>query len=186
MFDSEFWIAMLGQGNGVVEYLLVLVLYGAMFLLIRHGSSRLELSARKSFWILALAWGPGIFVGNYLCYLVGVMGFLPWLNNAFHTLIWIALCLGWLYAGVHKRPMMQQVPLFIIFSFLVKIGELMLLGSWHFDHFFGIRSLCGLNDPLTYIIGWSVMDGLYPAISVAILGLARRFTTGIIRPGAGT
>lgn len=171
----------LGRGNGLVEYAGVLVLYGAMFLLIRHGSRNIELNQRKSAVILGTVWAMSIFVGNYICYLVGVMGFLPWLNNAFHTWIWIGVCLTWLYMGLYKRPLLQQIPLFIIFSFIVKIGELVLLGTWDFPHFFWIDSVFGLEDPLTYIIGWSVMDGLYPPISIAILRLASRVTDGIIR-----
>ncbi len=165
--------SMLGVGNDLVDYLLLLLFYGAMFLLIRHGARGVELNFRKNYLVLFLGWGPGVLVGNYLFYLIGIMSFLPWLNNAFHTIIWIGLCLGILYAGVYRRPLLEQIPLFIIFSFLVKMAEHLLLGTWEHDNFFGI------DGNAAYIVGWSIMDGLYPLISVAGLKLVGRFVDGV-------
>lgn len=167
---------LLGAGNGLLDYLPVLLFYGAMFLLIRYGNRRVELNFRKTFWILFFGWGFGVFIGNYLFYQIGIMSFLPWLNNAFHTLIWIGLCLGFLYAGCYRKPIAEQVALFVIFSFLVKVAERTLLGTWELDHFFGI------DGNRSYIIGWSLMDGLYPFISVLGLRIVSRFTPGVVVP----
>ena len=168
--------SLLGHGNTLFDYLLVLLFYGAMFVLIHYGSRRVELNFRKTFLILYIGWGFGVFIGNYLFYLIGIMSFLPWLNNAFHTLIWIGLCLGFLYAGCYRRSIPEQVALFVIFSFLVKVAERTILGTWELDHFFGI------DGNWSYIIGWSLMDGLYPFISAIGLRLVSRFTSGVIVP----
>lgn len=164
----------LGAGNDLFDYLLVLLFYGAMFVLIRYGTRRVELNFRRTFWVLYICWGFGVFIGNYLFYLIGIMSFLPWLNNAFHTLIWIGLCLGFLYAGCYHRPIIEQISLFVIFSFLVKVAERLILGTWEHDNFFGI------DGNWAYIIGWSLMDGLYPLISMALLTPLGRFVDGIV------
>lgn len=168
--------SMLGIGNDLFDYLLLLLFYGAMFLLIRHGVRGVELNFRKNYLVLFLGWGLGVFVGNYIFYLIGIMSFLPWLNNAFHTLIWIGLALGYLYAGVYRRPLFEQISLFIVFSFLVKMAEYLLLGTWEHDNFFGI------DGNAAYIVGWSIMDGLYPLISMAGLKFVGRFVDGVWSP----
>ena len=158
---------LLGPGNRLLDYALVLLVYGALFILMRYGNRRVELNARRLFWIVAFCWGVGVFIGNYLFYLIGIMSFLPWLNNAFHTLIWIGLCLSFLYVGCMRRPLWEQILLFIIFSFIVKIAERWLLGTWEHDNFFGI------DGNWAYIIGWSVMDGLYPVINLMVMRALR-------------
>ncbi|MGE3801818.1 MAG: hypothetical protein AB7H80_12435 [Candidatus Kapaibacterium sp.] len=167
---------LLGAGNTLFDYLLVLLVYGAMYLLIRNANRRVELNFRKTFWILYVGWGFGVLVGNYLFYLIGIMSFLPWLNNAFHTLIWIGLCLSFLYAGCYRKPVIEQVALFVIFSFIVKVAERMILGTWELDNFFGI------DGNWAYIIGWSCMDGLYPFISIVGLRLVSRVSIGVVVP----
>jgi hypothetical protein len=47
---------LLGPQNSVVDYLAVLAVYGALFLVMRHANARIELNFRKSFWILSLDW----------------------------------------------------------------------------------------------------------------------------------
>src|SRR5215212_4006518 len=148
-----------GAGNTVVDYLATLAVYAALFILMRYGNETVELNFRKTFWILFAGWGAGVFLGNYLFYLLGFMSFLPWLNNFIHTFIWIGLCLSFLYAGAYKRPLLEQAALFAIFSFIVKWAERAILGTWEMDHFFFIQG------NLAYITGWSLMDGLYPIIS---------------------
>ncbi len=49
----------------------------------------------------------------------------------------------------------QQLVLFAIYSLAVKFAENKVLGTWEFDHFFFI------DGNLAYIIGWSLVDGLY-------------------------
>jgi len=166
----------LGFSNGIADYLLVLVVYGALFILMRYGNETVELNFRKTFWILFAGWGIGVFIGNYIFYLLGFMSFLPWLNNFFHTFIWIGLCLSFLYAGAHKKALWEQVALFAIFSFIVKWAERSLLGTWDLDHFFFIQG------NMAYITGWSLMDGLYPIISAFGLKLISKFATGVVTP----
>ena len=164
----------LGPGNGLLEYALVLLVYAALFLIMRHAQAHVELNFRRTYWILFWGWGIGTFVGNYALYRLGVMSFLPWLNNFLHTFVWIGLCLGFLYAGAYRRPAVEQFLLFAIFSFIVKVAERTILGTWDLDHFFFIRG------NLAYLIGWSLMDGLYPALSRLALRVLRRFIPGVM------
>lgn len=166
----------LGAGNGPPDYLLVLLFYGAMVVLMRYGNARMPPAFHRTWIALLIGWGFGTFAANYLLYRAGVMSFLPWLNNALHTFVWIGVCLGFLYAGAHRRPMIEQFALFAIFSFLVKHAEHALLGTWEHPSFFGI----GGNE--AYIIGWSLMDGLYPVISLLGLKLLSNVVSGLIVP----
>jgi hypothetical protein len=166
----------LGAGNTIADYLAVLAVYGALFIVMRYANERVELNFRKTFWILFAGWSAGVFLGNYLFYLLGVMSFLPWLNNFFHTFVWIGLCLSFLYPGAYRRPLWEQFALFAIFSFIVKWAEHTILGTWELDHFFFIEG------NLAYIIGWSLMDGLYPVISAFGLKLISKFVRGVITP----
>jgi hypothetical protein len=168
--------SILGAGNTLYHYGLVLLVYAMMFLLIRFGTRRVELNFRRSYWYLAIGWGVTIFVGNYLCYLAGVMSFLPWLNNLVHTFLWIGLCLSFLYAGSYRYPMWEQMALCIIVSLIVKVAERLLLGTWEHPHFFGI------DGNAAYIIGWSVMDFLYPVVSLLFLRLVGRIDRDVFVP----
>ena len=168
-------LELLGAGNGAAHYALVVAVYAMLFLLMRPLQPRVPLSFRRTYWTLYLAWAPTIFVGNYLCYRAGVMSFLPWLNNALHTFVWIGLCLGFLYAAVRDRSPLEQFALFAIYSFIVKYAEQRLLGTWEHPGFFGIRGNAA------YLIGWSLMDGLYPFISRAGLRVLGRVIPGVQR-----
>jgi len=171
---ASFW----GMGNGLGEYILVLLVYTAMVVLMRYAHPRVELNFRRTYWILCIAWGLGVFIGNYLFYLIRILSFLPWLNNALHAFVWIGLCLSFLYAGRYKKPIWEQCLLFIIFSFLVKVGEHWILGTWDLPYFFFIKG------NLAYLIGWSVLDGLYPYVSMVGLKWVSRFVQGVIVPQA--
>lgn len=162
--SPAFW----GAGNGPREYAILLAFYGMMFVLMRHGHDRVELNFRAAFVYLFVGWSLGTFAANYLLFRAGVMSFLPWLNNFMHTFVWIGLCLGFLYAGAHTKSFIEQFALFAIYSFLVKLAEHALLGTWEHDNFFGIRG------NMSYIIGWSLMDGLYPLVSRVGLQLVSR------------
>lgn len=168
--------AVLGAGNGALDYVLVLVMYGAMFVLMRFAAPRMDPAFRRTYWTLFFGWGIGTFVANYLLSLAGVMSFLPLLNNAFHTFVWIGLCLGFLYAEAHRHPLLEQFAVFAIFSFLIKVAENGLLGTWELNHFFGIPGNAA------YIIGWSLADGLYPVLSAFGLKLVSRAVSGLIVP----
>jgi len=167
---------LLGPRNSVVDYLAVLAVYAALFLVMRHASARIELNFRKSFWILFFVWSVGVFVGNYAFYRIGIMSFLPWLNNFLHTFVWIGLCLGFLYAGAFRKPFWEQFALFAIFSLIVKWAEREILGTWELDHFLFIEG------NLAYVIGWSLMDGLYPLLSAILLRIVSRFVKGVVSP----
>lgn len=167
----------LGTGNNITEYLLIIIVYAALFIIMRYANRRVELNFRKSFRILFWGWALGVFIGNYLFYLIGIMSFLPWLNNFFHTFIWIGLCLTFLYSGCYKKPLWEQFLLFTIFSFIVKAAERYFLGTWEHSYFFFI------NGNAAYIIGWSLMDGLYPFISMVGLRFIFKYFEGVLVPG---
>ena len=164
---------LLGAGNTWPDYLVILAGYGMLFLLMRHANPRIELSFRVSYTYLFVGWSTGTFVANYLLFRAGLMSFLPWLNNFVHTFVWIGLCLGFLYAGAHRKPLLEQCALFAIYSLLVKLAENAVLGTWEHDNFFGIPG------NTAYIIGWSLMDGLYPLVSMVGLRVIARFDRGV-------
>ncbi len=169
MTGEAFW----GAGNGPLQYLIVLIGYGALFVVMRSIHARLDPDFKRSYIALGIGWFIGTFIANYLLFKVGAMSFLPWLNNFFHTFIWIALCLGFLYGGVHRRSGLEQFALFAIFSFIVKWMEYTVLGTWEHDHFFFIKG------HVAYVLGWSLADGLYPVLSAAGLKLLGQFVTGL-------
>jgi hypothetical protein len=166
----------LGKGNSLIDYLFILLIYASLFIIMRYANRRIELNFRSTFRILFWGWAAGVFIGNYLFYLLGIMSFLPWLNNFFHTFIWIGLCLGFLYAGCYKNPLWEQFLLFAIFSFFVKAAERYFLGTWEHSHFFFIQG------NTAYIIGWSLMDGLYPFVSIAGLKLVSKISKNAYIP----
>jgi hypothetical protein len=165
---------LLGPSNILLDYVYVLAIYGALFLLMRHGHRSVELNFKRSYWILFLGWSISVFIGNYILFRIGLMSFLPWLNNFIHTFIWIGLCLGFLYAGSHRKPLIEQFALFAIYSFIVKRAEREILGTWEMDHFLFIRG------NMAYIIGWSLMDGLYPVISLLGLKVVAKYVKGVV------
>jgi hypothetical protein len=170
---SDRW---LGRGNTLGDYAVLLLFYGALAIVMRYGHRRVEPAFRKTYGVLAVGWGVATFVANYALYRFGWMSFLPWLNNFMHTAIWIGLCLGFLYAGAYERPWLEQFLLFAIFSFIVKAAEQKLLGTWELDHFFALKGNAA------YLLGWSVLDGLYPTISAFAIRILRRRIPGLVDP----
>lgn len=153
----------LGAGNPWYDYLLVLVVYLMMFELMRYGRPHVELSYRYTRCFIAVTLGPIVFLANWLLYLAGAMSFLPWANNVAHALVWVGIGLSFLYAGARDLPAWEQFALFAIFSFVVKVAEHLILGTWEHDNFFGIPG------QITYMIGWSVLDGLLPFVIPLVL-----------------
>lgn len=170
----------LGPANTLLNYAIVVLLYGALFVVMQHAYPWVELNFRKSFTVLFWGWSVGVFIGNYVFFLLGFMSFLPWLNNALHTFVWIGLGLGFLYAGCYWKPLWMQCVLFAIFSLVVKAVEHDILGTWEMDNFFGLKG----ND--MYIVGWSLMDGLYPIISMIGLRAVGWLVPGVMSPRAFT
>lgn len=166
----------LGSGNSLLAYGLVLLIYAGLWIAMRQPERTVDPAFRKSFMVLYVVWTIGIFTGNYLFYRLNIMSFTPWLNNVVHSFIWIGLCLTFLYAVSYKRPLWEQLVLFVIFSFVVKLTEHVILGTWEFDHFFFIEG------NLAYIIGWSIVDAAYPIGSPIALYIASRFITGVVTP----
>jgi hypothetical protein len=168
--------ALLGTGNGVAQYLELLLVYAALFVVIRYANDRVELNFRRTYWILFFGWGVATFLANYGLYRAGWMSFLPWVNNFLHTFVWIGLCLGFLYAGAYRRPWWEKFLLFATFSFIVKVAERLILGTWELPYFFFAQG------NLAYLIGWSLLDGLYPALSELCLRIIGRFVRGVVTP----
>lgn len=167
----------LGANNSLLDYALVLLIYGLMFLLIRYPKPKLELNYKANFFFLFGLWAFLMFTGNYLFYRLDVMAFLPWLNNAMHSIIWVGACLGWLYYCTHQRPMWEQFILFAFTSFIIKMAEYSILGTWNMESYLGIQS------PYAYIIVMSLVDGFYPIISRWLINaLSKRSTFGVYAP----
>lgn len=139
----------------------ILMLYAALFMIMRSIRKRIDNDEKGLFAFIGLMWASLVFVGNYLFYLIGIMSFLPWINNFLHTFVWIGGCLTWLYLGVReKEPMPVQCLHFATFSLIVKYAEQLLFGIWEHDHFFFV-----FKGNLAYVLGWSIMDGTYPIIT---------------------
>src|SRR5688572_4426420 len=164
-------------GAGLELYAILLAFYGGLFVVVQLGLERLPFSARSAYRVLFFGWALGTFFGNYAFYrFLGIMSFLPWLNNFLHTFVWIGLVLGWLYFASLNQPLWRRFVMFAAFSFAVKVAERQLLGSWDFPHFFGIYG------SWAYILGWSLADGLYPILSDAGLKLIARMRQGFHAP----
>ena len=88
----------------------------------------------------------------------------------------IGLCLTFLHAGSYNRPLWEQFVMFAIFSFVVKLAEHQILGTWEHDNWFGIPG------NLTYMLCWSVFDGLTPFASALGLRLAAPYIKGLVVP----
>ena len=153
--------------------LIVLGVYALLFLSFRAFARAPGPDERATRWFLGLGWGLATFVLNWLLSLIGALSFLPWIANALHTFVWIGFCLSWLYLGVRfTRGFLLQSALFAGFSLIVKVAERLLLGTWEHDHFLGL-----FRGNAAYIVGWSLLDGLYPAISLLVLrAVAQRAT----------
>jgi len=140
----------------------ILLVYFVLYLLIRgYRLSGLPQDEKKTLWILGACWAIIVFGGNYLLYRLGIMSYTPWLLNFIHCFIWIGLVLPYLHLSTRfTASVPRQILYFVAYSFIVKMAERQLLGAWEHDHFFWIFS-----GDFAYILGWSILDGLYPLIS---------------------
>jgi len=153
----------------------LLVVYGALFVIIRAIKPRVGSAERKTFFVIGGVWAVTVFVANYLLYRAGVMSFLPWINNFMHTFLWIGVCLTWLYLGVRgTQPMWLQFIMFAAFSLVVKYAEQFLFGTWELGHFFHV-----IRGNFAYVLGWSLADGLYPLLTLVGLRLIRGVIPGL-------
>jgi hypothetical protein len=154
----------------------LLLFYGALLVIIRLVKPTIDPAERRTFITIGALWAVAVFVANYLLYHAGVMSFLPWLNNFMHSFLWIGVCLSWLYLGVredHSLP--EQFVAFATLSLIVKVAERLLFGTWELDHFFHV-----FRGNFTYVLGWSLADGLYPPITLFGLRLLARRVPGLI------
>jgi hypothetical protein len=160
-----------------VRVIALLALYAALFFIIRFFSKpALGPADRKTFYTIGTLWAVIMLIGNYLLYRAGVMSFPPWLNNFLHTFLWIGVCLSYLYLAVREdQPMVVQCIPFVLFSLTVKYAEQMLFGTWELDHFFHV-----FRGNTAYVVGWSLVDGLYPLITLYGLRLLGRWVPGLI------
>ena len=165
--------ALLGPNNSWLDYLGVLGIYLLLFICIRAAWPRIELYWRTNYKVLFVFWFIAMFTGNYFFYLLGVMSFLPWLNNFLHTFLWIGFVLTWLYSGIHRNNIIEQFILFAGYSFIVKMAENMMLGSWEKDPFYF------LSGKYAYLIVMSIVDGFYAIISPIVLKLSSKFVPGV-------
>jgi hypothetical protein len=157
-----------GPSCTLMDYLLVLFIYLLVFLLIFYPKRTIELNSRNSFIVLYIFWSLAMFGGNYIGYRLGLMSFLPWLNNFIHSFGWVGFCLGWLYFSSRGLPWYYRFFLSAMFSFIIKFSEHSILGSWTFDPYFFF------TGSYAYIIIMSVVDGFYPLISDLLLRILNK------------
>ena len=146
-----------------IDYLLVLVVYGLIFLLVWYPKRKIELNSRCSFIVLYIFWSVAMFAGNYFGYLLGFMAFLPWLDNFIHSFGWVGFALAWLYFSTTGLPWYYRFFLSAMFSFIIKFSENFILGTWTFDPYFFF------TGKYTYIIIMALIDGFYPLVSDLLL-----------------
>lgn len=155
---------------------ILLLFYGALFIIISMHRVRLTEAERRTFILLGVSGAIIAFVSNYLLYRLGVMSFLPWINNALHTFIWIGIGFPYLFLGTREnQSLVVQFILFLTFSVIVKYAEQLLFGTWEFEHFFYV-----FRGNFAYIVGWSAVDGLYPVLVPMGLRMAGRFVPGVV------
>jgi len=143
----------------------VVGVYAALWLSFRIFTRSPDRAERTTGLVLGAGWALSTFVANWLLSLIGAMSFMPWITNALHTFVWIGVCLTWLYLGVRFRyGVLAQCGFFAGFSLVVKVAERLLFGTWEHEHFLWL-----VDGNAAYIIGWSLMDGLYPPISLMFL-----------------
>lgn len=157
----------------IVGILLIYILL--LVLILGYRKPAIDRDEFKTAIVAGILWAVSVFGGNYLFFKIGIMSYLPWVNNFLHTFIWIGSILTFLYFAIRgKFPLWQQMIYFAIFSLIVKFAESMIFGIWEHEHFFWI-----FKGNLAYIIGWSLMDGLYPVITKMGIRILGRFISGI-------
>jgi hypothetical protein len=159
-----------------LRVLALLLFYAALFVIIRAFKPGINRRESKTFFVIAGAWAISVFLANYLLFRLGVMSFLPWINNFMHTFLWIGICLSFLYLGVREnQSLAAQFIIFATCSLIVKYAEQMLFGTWEHGHFFYI-----FRGNLAYVLGWSLADGLYPLLTLFGLRLLAKRIRGLI------
>jgi hypothetical protein len=159
-----------------LRVLALLAFYTGLFTIIRLVKPTIAPEERKTFYTIGGVWAVTVFIANYLLYRIGLMSFLPWIDNVLHTFVWIGVCLSFLYLGVREdHPMLSQFVVFATSSLIVKHAEQLLFGTWELDHFFHV-----FHGNASYVLGWSLADGLYPPLTFYGLRLLGRWVPGLI------
>jgi hypothetical protein len=154
----------------------LLAFYAALFVVIRVIRPRIEPDERRTALVIGGMWAVSVFIANYVLYRLGLMSFLPWVNNFLHTFVWIGICLTYLYFGLREgHSMLTQFIVFATFSLIVKYAEQKLFGTWDHPNFLGI-----FKGNTAYVLGWSLADGLYPILTKYGLRLLARFIPGLV------
>lgn len=156
---------MINDNMTIPRVLALFLLYGALYVI---AWNYYDLFARKdkdkertTFKVIGITWALSTLIANYLLYRIGLMSFLPWVNNVLHTCVWIGIVLTTLYMGVRRcQPLWMQMVVFATFSLVIKVGEQILFGTWEHSHFFYI-----FKGNAAYVLGWSLADGLYPPLT---------------------
>jgi hypothetical protein len=156
---------------------LLLLFYGGLFLIIRcMHCLPLTSAERPTFLLLGVAGAVTALVANYLLYRLGLMSFLPWVNNMLHSFVWIGIGFPYLFFAIRGRqPLLVQFLVFVALSLIVKYAEQLLFGTWEQEHFHHL-----IPGNLAYVLGWATMDGLYPVLIPPALRLVGRFLPGLV------
>jgi hypothetical protein len=154
---------------------LLLLFYLALAVLMSLHGRRLTRDERKTFLLLCVAGASLALVSNYLLYRIGWMTFLPWINNALHSVLWIGLGFPYLYFGTRGRSIPVVFICFTVLSLIVKYAEQLLFGTWNGVSFLGI-----IPTNFGYILGWSLVDGCLPFVMTLGLRVVGKFVPGIV------
>lgn len=158
----------------------LLMLYASVFGVAWYDKRTLDAEERKTFWVLWGIWSVAVLLINYLGALLGVITFIPWLNNVLHAFVWVGVVLTYLFLAVRHLPIAVQFMAFAFFSLVVRLGEFALFGVWDHPHF-----LWAFRGTEASLLGWSFVDGFIPLIDLALLAVLRKKVPGLIRGPGG-
>ena len=95
-----------GAGNGIVNYVLVLVIYFLMYFSLNFQGQWQNKQPGAIVSFLQLVWFFLIFSANYFFHSLAVMKFMPWLNNFTHS-----AKSYWQMPYLVKQPWLQKRPM---------------------------------------------------------------------------
>ncbi|NIP57423.1 MAG: hypothetical protein GWM92_04390 [Gemmatimonadetes bacterium] len=157
----------------------LLLLYASVFLVAWYDKRTLDRAERRTFGLLWGIWSVAVVLINYLGSLLGVITFIPWINNVLHAGVWVGIVLTYLFLALRRLPIAVQFIAVAFFSLMVRLGEFALFGLWDHPHF-----LWAFRGTEASLVGWSFVDGFIPLIDLALLAVLRRKVPGLI-PGPG-
>ena len=158
-----------------MKYLVILVLYFLVFIVAWFDKRKLDGSERKTFLMLFLVWSVTIFIANYLGYKMGILSFMPWVNNFLHAFVWIGVCLSYMFLALRKQHIITQFMAYASFSLVIRYTEYKIFGVWEHDN-----CLNAVQGTDAYIIGWSFIDGGYGIVTILLLKLLSKKIRGLV------